>query len=522
MTPDANFMISPAVSSEDYIDERLKNEQPSRDPNVPFTISEFCALLKNEIDKVKNIRLIGEISNLNERSDYVFFSLKDESAIINCMAPRNVVNHSKLKLEIGLKVLVFGNTSFYMQRGSVSFICRNIAYAGEGDNKQKIERILQNLYEEGFYRPTEKKPLPQIITKVAVITSKEGQALKDVINTIKHRNPFIDIYIVDALVQGKNAPQSIMNAIYQVDLLQDKMHFDVLLLVRGGGASEDLEAFNDLSLNKYVSYCRIPVISGVGHQGDFTVIDYMADQRAATPTQAAMMVSRDINDLIAKYRILVQNLFNYFDYGFKYKEGLVSHYNKQLEALDPIKNIEHKRTYLDSLNEALQSSIITNLNNQRERLLLTDKELNKLSPLDFIYQKNLLLKNFKNNLVSLNLELLNQRKLALSDNENLIKALSPLQNINDASFKINLLKEKLISQINLKLKESKERLGIGIASLSAQNPLKLLEKGYSITTFEGKALKDAREVAKGDIIETKLQEGTILSKVTKIIEMDIN
>lgn len=437
-----------------------------------LSVSEYCDILKRHVEKIRNVSVEGVISNFSVREKFTYFSLKDDRAVINCMINTSIIKKFQLtsnaKLEDGVKVKVYGNTSFYAPRGSVSIFCTRISLSGVTVNK--IAYVLGELTKLNYYPRRNPHQIPKVIKRVAVITSTQGQAIRDVCVTIKRLNPFVEIIISPAQVQGEKAVDSLKDAIFLVSKLKDVYPIDVALLVRGGGSKEDLDVYNDINLNAYISLADFPIVSGVGHEGDYTVADYVVDRREATPTAAASIVN-DIRPLVRVFNDLSGRIYNV---------------NNAL-LLDRMNKVNHLAQLLNNLHPA-------NANKLRA------SKLDKLA----------------NNLFNAMGDVIGVRKDKLKDLQVALDNLNPKQNIAQYQFKCTTLKVALLNQIEQNLTAYKSRLAKLKSSLDALNPTLILKKGYSITYYQGKTVTDASTLKAGDKIEIELGKGRISSEVLDV------
>lgn len=292
-------------------------------------------LIKNQLGPVL---IKGEISNLQLRkhSSYIRFSLKDSLAKIDCLT-HSSTNAAKLlsHLQDGDEVLIFAQPSYYNKYGQISFFTDEMMKLGEGIFHSQLEQLRQQLYEEGLFDTSKKKSLPKYPTHIGVITSADGAALQDIIRVAQDRYPFVKISVYPSLVQGVHAPQNLVKALTQAL----KHPLDTIIIGRGGGSSEDLDAFNNEQLIRLVSSSHIPIISAVGHETDTTLIDYVADVSAPTPTGAAMMLLPDKQELRQELYQQKAQLLNELEFL----------YQSELSTLDNIKtqiftNMKHSIT----------------------------------------------------------------------------------------------------------------------------------------------------------------------------------
>ncbi|MDO4868939.1 MAG: exodeoxyribonuclease VII large subunit [Bacillota bacterium] len=292
------------------------------------------AQLNNYINRVLgtdpilgNVSVIGEVSNLKfHSSGHVYFTLKDESSKVNCFLAASNLERIKSPLDEGMQIIATGYISVYERGGYYSLNIRDIENSGAGQLAIQFEKLKAKLQKEGLFDPAAKKELPAFPYKVAVVTSPTGAAVSDITRTIKNKNDFVDILICPVLVQGPAAPEDIVKAL---DFLNEAVKdVDVIITGRGGGSMEELWAFNEEAVARAIYRSRIPVISAVGHETDFTIADFVADVRAATPTAAAEIAVPDIREVRTRLSDLRESL----------AEGLLTAVDKRkqkLSALDP-------------------------------------------------------------------------------------------------------------------------------------------------------------------------------------------
>lgn len=283
------------------------------------TVSDLVASIKNFLeDQFQEVMVQGEVSNLSPSgAGHWYFTLSDENASLSCaLFKGDALRNPLIKtLKDGDKIIVMGPISVYQKRGSFQLLGKRIFPAGEGQLKLQYERLKAKLSQEGLFDIEKKKKIPSFPKRIAVITAEHGAALQDFLNVLDRRSLWLDVLIVPALVQGENAPKSLLNALQKAQNIKD---VDVIILTRGGGSLEDLWAFNDEQLVRAISNCSIPVISAVGHQVDFTLCDYVSDHRSETPTAAAETLSQPQTELKSRLLFcqshLKSNLFKLFQH----------------------------------------------------------------------------------------------------------------------------------------------------------------------------------------------------------------
>lgn len=265
----------------------------------PIKVSQLNNYIKRILQSdplLGNISVTGEISNLKfHSSGHVYFSLKDEASRINCFLAADNVRHIRYELSEGMEIVVDGYIYLYERGGIYSINVQNIEVAGAGALSIAFENLKNKLLSEGIFDEAHKKPLPFFPHSIAVVTSDTGAAVRDIVKIIKSRNNIVDVYICPVLVQGPNAAADIAS---MIDELNETMpQLDIIITGRGGGSAEELWAFNEETVARSIYNSKIPVISAVGHETDFTIADFAADKRAETPTAAAVMAVPDISQL---------------------------------------------------------------------------------------------------------------------------------------------------------------------------------------------------------------------------------
>jgi len=245
---------------------------------------------------LQNIIVIGEISGLKvyQQSGHIYFTLKDENSVLNCVMFKRKSANLTFKPENGMEVIVKGRVAVYDKQGRYQLYAEEMHLSGQGGMYIYLEQLKQRLEQQGYFAPEKKKSLPAFVQRVGVVSSQEGAALRDIIKVLRERNPGVEIIVAHSSVQGEQAPGELAQAL---NLLNEYGNLDVIIIGRGGGSFEDLMAFNSEEVVKAVYNSRIPVISAVGHEIDFSLCDLAADVRAATPTQAAQLAVQDIKQL---------------------------------------------------------------------------------------------------------------------------------------------------------------------------------------------------------------------------------
>lgn len=262
---------------------------------ISLTVTQALGIAREKLEAI-SLRIVGEVSDVSDRPTYkaVYFSIGDESSVMNCVMWRSQYAAQGIKLESGTLVELTGKFSLYAAKGRMQFMVSGITEAGLGDLKAQIAKRIALLRAEGLFDESRKRALPRFPDKIALITSPQGKAVHDVIQTLRRRYPVAEVEFYGVRVEGDGASQLIADAINQAS----ESEADVVLLVRGGGSYEDLLPFSEEHVARAIAASKIPVVTGIGHEPDVSIADYVADRSAPTPTASAELVTPDIQDLI--------------------------------------------------------------------------------------------------------------------------------------------------------------------------------------------------------------------------------
>ncbi len=419
-------------------------------------------LLENNFS---NVSVVGEISNLAKPSSgHMYFTLKDADGAIRCAMFKNQNIKLNFSPKDGDQCVLRGQVSIYAPRGDYQLIVKTIEPAGAGNLMQKFEVLKNKLEQEGLFNLDKKKQLPSSPKHIGIITSSSTAAFQDIISTINRRAPTLEISLSEATVQGDEAHISIINALNRIisfNRENPENKIDVVILSRGGGSIEDLWCFNNEELAREIFSFPIPTISGVGHEIDFTICDFVSDIRVPTPTASAELVT---------------------EFNFKLKDEILK-YKDELR-----KNIYN---YLENLNQLI------NLNKSKLK-----------DPLTLLREKSQHLDN-------LDLKIRQQKKLLISNNKNKLERLSDNLNNNNPISKLDLMHDKVNSLFNNLNRGISQKIQFNInllaklyKNIEILNPLSILDRGYAIVmNKKGEAIKSTKKVAKGEKLKARLSDG---------------
>ena len=359
--------------------------QPFLFQPVSITVSELNRYLRQLLesdDVLQEVWVIGEVSNLSRPSSgHLYFTLKDSSAAIRCVMWRSSVQRLRFNLRDGMAVEVNGSIRYYEAGGQVQIEASLIRPAGEGALYQEFLRLKARLEAEGLFDPERKRPIPGFPHRIGIVTSPSGAALQDMLNTIRRRFPLVEVILSPTPVQGIEAPPAIVTAI---ERLNRSVEPDVILVARGGGSLEDLWAFNDERVARAIVGSKAPVISGVGHETDFTIADFAADLRAPTPTAAAELATPDQADLRAALSEELSNLGKALGAVVADQRWRLVEQHNRLQRFSPLNQIRSNRQRVDELAHRSGVAVDHSLRLQRALLNGLYPRLAGLSPLSIL------------------------------------------------------------------------------------------------------------------------------------------
>lgn len=427
-----------------------------------LTVSSLNKYIKAKIDndfQLQTIFIKGEISNLKKHSSgHVYFTLKDDQSRINAVMFSTKAKKVNFDVKDGDKVLIEATVSVYLVTGVYQLYVNTMELDGIGNLFLKFEQLKKQLAKEGLFDDAHKKNIPQYPVKIAVLTAYPSAALMDIMRTLKIRFPVARVVIFTIPVQGKDAYLKIVDNLKFVDSLK----FNTIILARGGGSIEDLWNFNEELLARTIYECQTPIISGVGHEVDFTICDFVSDYRAATPTAAAIKATPDLNEMMTNLNIQQSLLIT----NIKHK---IENYKSNLDYLQSFylfKNPE--KLYVDHLQQ------MTYLQDKMHYALLNQ-----------LHRK-------KSQYMNINFILSSKKKLFIN-------------NLNHKIENNILLLEKNFKN---KIKQNQDKFYYIISQLNALSPLKTLERGYAIVYKDNKNITNISDIKKNDQIEVRLKDGS--------------
>ncbi|CAA6808332.1 MAG: Exodeoxyribonuclease VII large subunit (EC [uncultured Thiotrichaceae bacterium] len=404
----------------------------------------------------------GEISNLAQPSSgHIYFSLKDAKAQVRCAMFRNRRMSMAIRPKNGLKVLARVKVGLYEPRGEYQLIVEDMEDAGIGQLQKDFEALKKKLAAKGMFDDIHKKPIPPIPQRIGIITSPSGAAVRDIINVLKRRAPHIPILIYPVSVQGENSAPEIIKAIQRAD---SEQKCDVLLLTRGGGSIEDLWSFNEEAVAEAMYQCETPIVSGVGHEIDFTIADFVSDQRAPTPSAAAELISPERAQQLQQLRQWRNRLITQFENVTRQQKQQLKTLQQRLSIQSPDNQLRNQAQRVDELELRMHRAIL-----QKEQ------------------QHTATLKQLK-------LRLINQ---------------SPAQRIQLQQSQLSSLKKRFKNAIEQQMNRRTDRMNRSVGTLNTISPLATLQRGYSISRYNNHVVRSIKEVKKDDNISVLVGDGEL-------------
>lgn len=446
---------------------------PQSATNTPetLTVSQLNRMAKRLLEShFDYVWIEGELSNLaTPASGHWYFTLKDDSAQVRCAMFRNANQRVRLRPQNGQLVRIRARVSLYEGRGEFQLIVEFLEDAGAGALQRAFEALKLKLQNEGLFAPERKRELPSFPERVAIVSSRSGAAVRDVITVFRRRFPAIELSLFPVPVQGEEAAPAMVAAlktIYGYD------HFDAIILTRGGGSAEDLWAFNDETLARRIAESPIPLVSAVGHEIDFTIADFVADRRAPTPSAAAEMLSPDQREVAGLLLGAEQSISRQYRRQLRYLSSQVAALKARLRH--PGERLREQSQRLDDLDMRLRRAQAARLRHHQHDLAVLTHRLQGQSPASRV----------------------TQIKLALAS--------------------LNTRARRAITQ---RLQRSGSALALQSTRLSSISPERTLERGYAIVMDDkGKLVQSAAQVNAGDRIRTRLGKGSLTSDVVEVRE----
>jgi len=439
----------------------------ARDPDRPVPVAVLASMIDGALKSglPASVRVIGEISNFNERTHW-YFRVKDEEAAVDCVMFASAAKRVRHRPENGHKVILTGRVEFYPKQGRTQLYVTALEPAGEGELERRFRELCDRLRERGWFDPERKRPLPSFPRRVAIVTSATGAALQDVLITMKRRCPAVEAAVVDVRVQGDGAVKQIAEAIEWISRHHERLGIDALIVTRGGGSIEDLWAFNEEAVASAIVRCAVPVVAAIGHETDVTIAELVADERCATPTQAAVRLTPD-------------------------RAALAEEVDRQAAMIRAqlVRRFERERLGADGAARRLAHSALQRVSAQHLRVERLASRLSRLRP-EAVHAA---------------------RRTAVSElHHRLAAAVRARVRETDLAPLVRGLVEALDSAVTRR----RDRLVALERELIVAGPASVLARGYSVTTrADGSVVRAAASIRTGETVRTRVSDGSFDSVV---------
>ena len=445
--------------------------QPTSNNQEIISVSEVNSLAKGILERdLSNIWIQGEISSFTAHSSgHWYFTIKDKNSSLSCVMFKFENQNILFEPKVGDELILNGNVGIYAPTGKYQFNVKHIEVFGEGALLKAYEELKKKLEREGLFEASNKKDFPTMPKSIAVITSETGAVLRDIVTVLRRRSPTLVVTLIESQVQGRDADKFIVQAIKTANKRKD---FDLIILARGGGSIEDLWCFNMESVAREIFKSRLPIVSAIGHETDFTISDFVADLRAPTPSAAAELISenhfylsdsleRITNEIIK----IISNKINYIGDNVKNLLKLIRH---------PGDKLRETTQQIDNYEMRIKNSLM-----------------------------NLILKKSKD----------------LEQEISILKSSSPQIKIQASNNKLEIISSALRNGIKANLEKKKKRFSLELSTLQAVSPLSVLARGYSIISDEeGRIVRSSKNLSLNQKIKARFGEGQIIAKVTDYVE----
>ncbi len=440
-----------------------------------YSVTDITAYLKRLISQdfmCSSISIRGELSNVKYHSSgHIYFTLKDAGAALSCIMFASDRRGLTFRMEDGQKVVCSGSVSVYEQAGRYQLYVKNAEQVGNGELYARFEKIRDELAQMGMFDASYKQPVPRLVRRLGVITSPTGAARRDIEQIAHRRNPYVQIILYPALVQGEGAVDSVIRGIRALE----KEQVDVMIVGRGGGSIEDLWAFNSPEIAQAVFDCPVPIISAVGHETDTTIIDFVSDLRAPTPSAAAELAVCDIFELMDQldgYELALKRMMGH---RIERSRMLVGRCKLELDGLSPVRVLENRRQSLAEYQNKLHRGML--------------------------YKKQEAGRSIK------------QMHASLSG--------SMVSALRDGRMELIRLSDKLENEQRLRLQKAGNDVALLASRLDGLSPLKRLAAGYAYVEGEDeKGRRSVREVRSGELLKVYMRDGHILARAEQVCPAD--
>lgn len=435
-----------------------------------FSVTELTAAIHRLLTvNFEDIRVTGEVSGYKVwTSGHAYFTLKDGASQVRCVLFRNVARYLKVKPADGMQVRVRGSVEVRQERGEYQLVVSGVEPQGEGELQLAFERLKRKLLDEGLFDQDRKRPMPAYPTRIGVVTSPKGAVIRDIISVLKRRWPVAHVRLCPTQVQGEGAVDGICSAL---ERLGGSGWPELIILARGGGSIQDLWTFTEEAVARAISACPVPVVSGVGHETDFTIADFVADLRAPTPSAAAELVAPDLGALLERISSLRRRIERSINLKLAHLGRLLAERGAVRPARLVQRQIGRAQQRADELDYALRIAAAARLEAAASRLEGLDRRL---------------------------------------------RGQDPRLKLTQSGLRASILASRLSGAIRLCMQSNSARLGQAAASLVSLSPLAVLGRGYAIVEGPSGIIRNASATQPGDSLGIRLAKGKLAARVEKV------
>jgi exodeoxyribonuclease VII large subunit len=471
------------------------------------------------------LHVVGELSNVSQPAGgHIYFTLKDKTSELRCVMWRSDAANLKFRLADGQEVVATGSLDVYEPRGQYQFYVRRLEPRGVGALELAFQQLKEKLEKEGLFDPGRKRPLPRFPRRIAVVTSPTGAAIRDILQTIARRYPLVEVLVFGVRVQGDEAAPEIADAIRRINASRDALGgVDVMIVGRGGGSLEDLWAFNDESVARAIHESEIRVISAVGHEVDFTIADFVADVRAATPTAAAELVVPVLTDVVGEIDDLGRHLRRSLGRVLDAARSRIAVIEKCEWFRDPVGRVRHRQQQIDEVRGRAALAMTRRLARLRGTVHHAEVRLFRARPEAVLARRRELLSRAEHRLrwAQRGLTLRGERRVsALAV---MLHRVSPTRQADQARIILGQLAAQLVRSAARMRADRRWTLSALETRLRAGSHESILNRGFTITRHVPgrRIIRKARDVREGDGVETETFQGTFVSRVIDTNQGDL-
>ncbi len=484
-----------------------------------LTVTALSRMIKEAIQQALpgSIKVLGEVSNLSRPTGgHIYFTLKDESSEVRCVMWRSDATKMKFDPVDGLEVIATGEIEVYEPRGQYQLYVRRLEPRGVGALELAFRQLKERLEKEGLFDSSRKRTIPRMPRTVAVITSPTGAAIRDILQTLTRRYPSVRVLVYPAKVQGDEAAAEIADALRRINLAREKLGgVDVMIVGRGGGSLEDLWAFNEEAVARAIFASEIPIVSAVGHEVDFTIADYVADLRAATPTAAAELVVPNTADLLAEIDSIGLHLNRAMRRGLDVARSRLAIAERCEWFRDPLGQIGRRQQQVDEATGRLRLTVSRLLTTRRSAVHELEVRLIRVRPEVLLARRREMLAKIEHRLrwTASQMAVKCVRRLGLAEAR--LQSASPRRYVEPYQAVLEQLAGRLSRGMVRILGDREMAVAALEARLSASSHAAVLNRGFTITrrASDGKILRRAADVKRDEVMTTETTDGSIRSRV---------